>query len=111
MLPVLTPLLSALINLQQALDEFGLCAKADAPLVLSEPPVAAVGMCLHKHAARLMRERALGPCPGEQAVLCGDGVCRATYVDCFRARCAGAEGVALGCAGLYMSSAGSGVAA
>ncbi|KAG8461806.1 hypothetical protein KFE25_001424 [Diacronema lutheri] len=101
MLPVTTPLLAALINYQQALDELGLCSHKDEPLVLSEPPVSAVGTCLHKKAGELMRERALAHCAGEQAVLCGDGVCRDTFIDCFRASCGGAEGAALGCAQLY----------
>lgn len=84
MLPVTTPLLAALINYQQALDEFGICAHKDVPLVLSEPPVTAVGTCLHKNAAEVMKARRLGHCPGEQPVLCGDGVCRDTFIDCFR---------------------------
>jgi hypothetical protein len=101
-LPVATPLLAALINFQQALEELGACSHKERPLVLSEPPVAAVGTCLHKRAAEVLRERGLGHCPGPQAVLCGDGVCRDTYVDCFRARCVGPQAEALGCAGLYV---------
>lgn len=105
MLPVTTPLLAALINYQQALEEFGICSHKEQPLVMSEPPVTAVGTCLHKRSAELMRERGLSHCPGEQAVLCGDGTCRDTFIDCFRARCVGAEGAALGCKGLFVVEA------
>lgn len=100
MLPVATPLLAALINAEQALGEFGLCAGAEA-LVLGEPPVSTVGLCAHRRAAEQRLARNLTHCAGDQAVLCADGVCRDTYVDCFRARCVGAEGAALGCASMY----------
>ncbi|KAJ1615640.1 hypothetical protein T492DRAFT_1112260 [Pavlovales sp. CCMP2436] len=101
MLPVATPLLAALINFQQALEEFGVCSHREQPLVLSEPPVIAVGTCLHKKAAEMMRARNVTHCPGETAVLCGDGVCRDTFIDCFRARCVSAQADALGCRGVY----------